>query len=100
MQSHIKKYEPARWALSQLGVSDKYPHFLPITRTDTKAVTAVFDPNKRGDRNAGMSWIWRRHGTIEPKLDVDSDSKDGTGIDVTGSDRKGNEYLKEGEFIL
>ncbi|KAJ3503219.1 hypothetical protein NMY22_g18324 [Coprinellus aureogranulatus] len=65
LRSHIKKYESARWALHRLGLASRYPQFHPLTRADTRAVTAVYNPNKRGDRNAGMSWIWRRHVAVE-----------------------------------
>lgn len=59
MRSKIKVYESAIWALARLGVAHKYPRFQKITRADTKAVTAVFDPNRRGQRNEGLSWIWQ-----------------------------------------
>lgn len=87
MRSHLKRYESARWALHRLGVAHDYPQFLPITRADTRAVTAVYNPNKRGDRNAGMSWIWRGSGTVEGEIG-----------DETGP-KEDNAYLKEGGFF-
>ena len=70
MRQHIKRYESARWAMEQLGVSDKYPRFRTISRGDTKAVTAVYDPNRAGERDAELSWIWKIH------LKGDSANKD------------------------
>jgi hypothetical protein len=59
MRSNIKVYDCAVWALARLSLAGKYSHFKQITRADTKAVTAVFDPNKRGQRNESLSWIWQ-----------------------------------------
>ncbi|KAJ3533262.1 hypothetical protein NMY22_g7406 [Coprinellus aureogranulatus] len=83
MRINIKRYDSARWALDRLGVLSRYPQFLPISRADTKAVSAVYDPNRRGDRNAGMPWIWRRHGSI------DEDDRPG------GNSNQRSEYLDE-----
>ncbi|KAJ3533206.1 hypothetical protein NMY22_g7429 [Coprinellus aureogranulatus] len=58
MRLQIKYYESALWALMRLGVYKKYGRFQRITRADTKAVTAIFDPNRRGERNASLSWLW------------------------------------------
>lgn len=65
MRSHVKVYESARWALERLGVAAKYPRFHPLSRVDTKAVTAVFDPNKPGERNKELSWIWTMNVQVE-----------------------------------
>lgn len=103
MRGRIRKYECARWALTRLGVASEYPQFQPISRADTKAVTAVYDPNKRGDRNAGMSWIWRRY-RIEGGSDSDSDSghEEQGGDSDQGANEKGKrgdyEYLGESEL--
>lgn len=61
MCSHVKVYKSACWALDRLGVSAQYPRFLPLNRSHTKAVTAVFDPNRPGERNTELSWIWTMH---------------------------------------
>ena len=58
MREQVKRYEDATWALQKLGVMHKYPHLQVITRKDLKAVTSVYDPNARGQRNKGLSWIW------------------------------------------
>ncbi|TEB37682.1 hypothetical protein FA13DRAFT_1622302, partial [Coprinellus micaceus] len=58
MRLLVKRYEESRWALERLGLKAKYPHLKPITRSDLKAVMAVYKPNARGQRNEGLSWIW------------------------------------------
>lgn len=78
MRSHVKVYESARWALQRLGAADDYPRFQPLNRSDTKAFTAVYNPNVTGERNAGLSWIWT--------MNVQKDSAT-------------DEYLVEGKLI-
>ncbi|KAF6744664.1 hypothetical protein DFP72DRAFT_825364, partial [Ephemerocybe angulata] len=58
MRTDIKRYDQARWALSRLGLLTQYPHLKELTREDTKAVTAVYSPNARGQRDVALSWIW------------------------------------------
>lgn len=58
MRLRVKVYENARWALKRLGVADEYPRFRPLNRTNTKAITAVYNPNIEGERNSQLSWIW------------------------------------------
>ncbi|KAJ3520162.1 hypothetical protein NMY22_g12875 [Coprinellus aureogranulatus] len=81
MRSHIKKYNCAMWALCRLRVADNYPWFLSLSRADTKAVTAVYNPNKRGDRTAGMSWIWRKEGCVEGDSDSLSASSNASKVE-------------------
>lgn len=107
MRLHIKKYECARWALGRLGVGGKYPQFLPLTRADTKAVTAVFNPNKRGERNAGMSWIWRGRGEAEVDGEMDVERIDKGSLGTSSEDDAApsgkeprNAYLDESTFHL
>lgn len=66
----ILQYECGRWALHRLAGADKYPRFQKLTGTHTKAVTAVYDPNRPGERNAESSWIW----DLEAKGDISKDS--------------------------
>ncbi|KAG2007148.1 hypothetical protein CC2G_014864 [Coprinopsis cinerea AmutBmut pab1-1] len=67
LRLHLKSYNRARWALNCLGATreilDKYR---PITKGDTKAITAVYKPNASGQRNTPLSWIWT--------MDVEGDS--------------------------
>ena len=53
-------YEAARQCMESLGMStedrEKYPKLM---KSDTNASTAVVDFNARGQRNEGLSWIWR-----------------------------------------
>jgi hypothetical protein len=59
MRINGQRYKLATWALSRLGASDNYPQFQPLTRMDTKAVTAIYNPNKPGLRTDDLSWIWK-----------------------------------------
>ncbi|KAJ2912055.1 hypothetical protein MD484_g8358, partial [Candolleomyces efflorescens] len=59
MRMNGQRYRLAVWALKRLGVSEKYPHFRNLTRADTKAVTAIYEPNKPGLRTDDLSWIWK-----------------------------------------
>ena len=60
IRQQARIYECARKAMESLGVSaedqKKYPRLL---KSDTNASTAVIDFNARGQRNEGLSWIWR-----------------------------------------
>ncbi|KAH6906278.1 hypothetical protein BKA70DRAFT_1497792 [Coprinopsis sp. MPI-PUGE-AT-0042] len=59
MRFHIKVYNHARWALSRLGADPALmSYFKPISKEDTKAITAIYKPNARGERNKKVSWIW------------------------------------------
>ncbi|KAK7678294.1 hypothetical protein QCA50_018642 [Cerrena zonata] len=52
-------YTSARRALDILGASpDVLSRFKVLNKTDLAASTAVIDPNARGERNNGLSWIW------------------------------------------
>ncbi|KAJ3531308.1 hypothetical protein NMY22_g8207 [Coprinellus aureogranulatus] len=81
MRMQIKYYESAVWALGRLGLASKYTRFQSISRADTRAVTSVFDPNRRGERNEGLSWIWQ----------VPIEGVDGKG--ATNQEKEG--YLQE-----
>ncbi|RXW11360.1 hypothetical protein EST38_g14495 [Candolleomyces aberdarensis] len=59
MRINAQKYRLALWALERLSVATKYPQFQALVREDTKAVTAIYDPNKPGLRTDIMSWIWK-----------------------------------------
>lgn len=58
----VKRYLLARSALEALGQLEHYPRLENLTRTDTKAVVSVYDPNRRGQRNQSISWIWTYRG--------------------------------------
>ncbi|TEB34914.1 hypothetical protein FA13DRAFT_1707118 [Coprinellus micaceus] len=55
---HSKRYIQCRWAMGRLGMLAKYPQFEVLTRDHVRPVTAVFQPNARGQRNLSLSWIW------------------------------------------
>ena len=77
MRFHIKCYESTRWALARLGGkggTKKYARFQRVDRTDTRAVTSIFDPNRAGERDANLSWLWQAS---------------------TGGDSTKSDYLKE-----
>ena len=58
-------YENARKCMESLGMpiedQQKYPK---LSKSDTNASTAVVDFNARGQRNEGLSWIWRTPHTM------------------------------------
>ncbi|KAH6859176.1 hypothetical protein BKA70DRAFT_1245130, partial [Coprinopsis sp. MPI-PUGE-AT-0042] len=59
MRHSIRVYNQATWALKQLQAhEDIISHFKPIERTDTKAITAVYQPNAAGQTKVELSWIW------------------------------------------
>lgn len=60
IRKHARIYELARKALNVLGLSpEEQDTYRPLKRSDTQASTAVIDFNARGQRNAGLSWIWQ-----------------------------------------
>ena len=60
IRQQARIYECARKAMESLGMSvedqKRYPKLL---KSDTNVSTAVIDFNARGQRNEGLSWIWR-----------------------------------------
>ena len=60
IRHQARVYENARKCMESLGMSiedrQKYPK---LEKSDTSASTAVVDFNARGQRNEGLSWIWR-----------------------------------------
>lgn len=53
-------YEGARKAMETLGMSEEdIQNYPKLSKSDTNASTAVVDFNARGQRNEGLSWIWR-----------------------------------------
>ncbi|KAH6908105.1 hypothetical protein BKA70DRAFT_1372112 [Coprinopsis sp. MPI-PUGE-AT-0042] len=59
MRLNIKIYHKSRWALSRLGAEQSVMNrYRRITKSDTKAITAIYQPNARGQRNKSLSWIW------------------------------------------
>ncbi|EAU81827.2 hypothetical protein CC1G_12943 [Coprinopsis cinerea okayama7 len=75
LKNHVKVYNQARWAMRRLGADAKtLQRYRPIAPGDTKAVTAIYNPNARGQRNKSLSWIWT--------------------MDVAGDSAK-SEYLEE-----
>ncbi|KAH6885997.1 hypothetical protein BKA70DRAFT_1236736 [Coprinopsis sp. MPI-PUGE-AT-0042] len=60
-------YNQSTWALKQLEAPAKVTdRFQDITSADTKAITAVYNPNAAGSSKVTLSWIWR--------MDVQGDS--------------------------
>ena len=60
-------YECARKAMETLGMSvEDQKHYPKLLKADTNASTAVVDFNARGQRNEGLSWIWRTPHTMTP----------------------------------
>ncbi|KAH6896060.1 hypothetical protein BKA70DRAFT_1375637 [Coprinopsis sp. MPI-PUGE-AT-0042] len=60
MRHHIRIYNQTTWALSRLGAPAKImERFKDVTPRDTKAITAVYDPNSEGSSKDTLSWIWR-----------------------------------------
>ena len=58
-------YECARKAMETLGMSSEdQKHYPKLLKADTNASTAVVDFNARGQRNEGLSWIWRTPNTM------------------------------------
>ena len=69
-------YQNARKCLELLGMSAEdqrnYPQLL---KSDTNASTAVVDFNARGQRNEGLSWIWRTTNTMARDSEMMSECK-------------------------
>jgi hypothetical protein len=59
MRLNAQKYKLARWSLEHLGALNRYTQFQPLLREHTKGVTAIYDPNKPGQRTDDLSWIWK-----------------------------------------
>lgn len=57
MRLECKRYSLARAALLNLNVLHKHSELQELTNADTKAVITVWDPNARGQRDKGLSWI-------------------------------------------
>ena len=46
--------------METLGMSEEdIQNYPKLSKSDTNASTAVVDFNARGQRNEGLSWIWR-----------------------------------------
>ncbi|EAU93542.2 hypothetical protein CC1G_02772 [Coprinopsis cinerea okayama7 len=59
LRVQIRIYNLARWAIQRLGAdADVLLRYRPVKKEDTRAITAVYNPNARGERNKPMSWIW------------------------------------------
>ncbi|EAU88973.2 hypothetical protein CC1G_10669 [Coprinopsis cinerea okayama7 len=75
LRDHIKVYNQARWAMRRLGAdTTTLLHYRAIKPDDIRAVTAIYQPNARGQRNKSLSWIWN--------------------LNVSGDSQK-SEYLEE-----
>ena len=63
IRQQARIYECARKAMDSLGMSiEDQKNYPKLSKADTNASTAVVDFNARGQRNEGLSWIWRtRH---------------------------------------
>ena len=60
IRHQARVYEQARKAMVTLGMSSEEERNYPrLAKSDTNASTAVVDFNARGQRNEGLSWIWR-----------------------------------------
>ncbi|KAF6741412.1 hypothetical protein DFP72DRAFT_757635, partial [Ephemerocybe angulata] len=70
LRFNMKRYHLARWALDRLGCLEQHPEFQPLTRSHTKAVTTIYDPNMPDQKNDEPSWIW----TVVLGVDTTSDS--------------------------
>ncbi|KAK7686643.1 hypothetical protein QCA50_010243 [Cerrena zonata] len=61
-------YKSSRHAMEILGASkETLLKFKILTKADISSSTAVVDPNARGERNNGLSWIW--HTQQDPAQD-------------------------------
>ncbi|EFI26719.1 hypothetical protein CC1G_15640 [Coprinopsis cinerea okayama7 len=75
IRDHVRSYNQARWAMHRLGADDTLKlRYRAIKPEDTRAVTAIYKPNARGERNKPLPWIWN--------------------MDVAGDSTK-SEYLEE-----
>ncbi|EAU86504.2 hypothetical protein CC1G_10226 [Coprinopsis cinerea okayama7 len=67
LRDSIRIYNQTRWAMRRLGANDSViRRYRALTPEDTRAVTTIYQPNMRGERNRPLSWIWN--------LDVSGDS--------------------------
>ncbi|KAH6901080.1 hypothetical protein BKA70DRAFT_1375132 [Coprinopsis sp. MPI-PUGE-AT-0042] len=59
LRINISVYNKARLSLHRLNAPPSLQsQFRVLTHEDTKAITAIYDPNARGQRNVSLSWIW------------------------------------------
>ncbi|EFI26753.1 hypothetical protein CC1G_15677 [Coprinopsis cinerea okayama7 len=71
MRHHLRLYNHARWALTRLRAKPSIlDRFKAIRKEDTKAITAVYQPNAPGQSKLSLSWIW--------SVDVKGDSENST----------------------
>ncbi|KAG2003780.1 hypothetical protein CC2G_004358 [Coprinopsis cinerea AmutBmut pab1-1] len=67
LRDYIRSYNQARWAMHRLGADDSLKlRYRTIKPEDTRAVTAIYKPNARGQRNKPLPWFWN--------LDIAGDS--------------------------
>ena len=60
IRQEARIYECARRAMETLGMTiEEQKSYPKLAKSDTNASTAVVDFNARGQRNEGLSWIWR-----------------------------------------
>lgn len=63
LQQHRLIYRRARQAMIDLGASDVLLEmYKELTNADMNSSTAVQEPNKRGQRDVELSWIWKTPG--------------------------------------
>lgn len=86
MRLECKRYDLALWALRRLSLLHKHPELQELKSEDTRAVISIYDPNAAGERDKGLSWIW--------KVGLPSEQ----GVDPNAAD----EYVKdcEGSFQM
>jgi hypothetical protein len=78
MKSALRAYNQARWALDQLNALQAVRDpFKPIRKTDTRALTTVYDGNARGQRNIALPWFWNM---------------------AVADDSSGSTYMEQGEI--
>jgi hypothetical protein len=71
MRHLLRVYNHARWALSRLHAEGSIlKRFKEVQREHTAAVTAIYEPNMRGQSNKSLPWIWT--------MDVKGDSEKST----------------------
>ena len=74
LAQHARCYSVARRAMERLNAPDELLRkYKVLKREDLKASKAVVDPTARGQRNAGLPWLW----TIDvPEEDADNPDSD------------------------
>ncbi|TEB34685.1 hypothetical protein FA13DRAFT_1707537 [Coprinellus micaceus] len=91
LQQAVRRYGLATWVLKKMGRFEQHAELKDIQNKDVRAVTSVWDPNARGERDTELSWIFK---AVRPN--VASGSSNAPGQEDQGKkDKTGEEYIDD-----